>query len=469
MVRAKKWVVSVAVLALAAASVTTGQASAAATAGQTISDFNGDGVNDLAIGSPRGIVNGQEVGSVTVLFGSRQGLSPQSRIVLHQDSPGVPGDAKAGYSFGGALATEDFNGDGFDDLAVGAANDGVTGSVTVFFGSGTGLGQAARVTGTRHLGAALTAGDMDGDGLPEIIATETPDTFGQIKRFIVSRGAFTPVQAADTSSYGYSMLASGDVDNDGYDDLVALYNQVGGSYSFSYFPGSPAGLATEGRTDHMYDGGVDLAIGDLDQDGYADLVVGRSQEKLGMLLGGEVTIWNGSATGLAEEPRVILDQDTPDVPDVAEQYDQFGSSVAIGDITGDGHPELAIGAQQEDVGEVTDAGAVTVLRGSADGVTTTGGQWLTQGSTGVPGAAQAHDQFGWMLLVRDFDGDGNADLTMTAIGENPPADWPYYGEGSVTVVPGDSTGATGPGATVWTPDSVGQGPAKSRFGWALGR
>jgi hypothetical protein len=469
MVRAKKWVVSVAVLTLAAVPVTVGQASAAVTPAQTVSDFNGDGFNDLAIGSPRGLVNGQDAGSVTVLFGSRQGLFPQSRVVLQQDSPGVPGDAKGGNLFGGALATEDFNGDGFDDLAVGAPNDGVTGSVTVFFGSATGLGQAARVTGTWHLGKALAAADMDGDGLPEIIATETPSNFGQIKRFTVARGAFTPVQTADTSRFGLEMLAAGDINNDGYDDLVALYNQVGGSYSFSYFPGSPAGLATEGRTDHMYDGGVDLAIGDLDQDGFADLVVGRSQENLGMLLGGEVTIWNGSATGLAEEPRVILDQDTPDVPDTAEAYDSFGSSVAIGDVTGDGHPELAIGAQQEDVGDVADAGAVTVLRGSADGVTTSGGHWLTQGASGVPGDAQTHELFGWMLLARDFNADGSADLTMTAIGEHPSADWPYYGEGSVTVVPGDSTGASGPGATVWAPNSVGQAPGNSRFGWALGR
>ncbi|WP_170156229.1 FG-GAP-like repeat-containing protein [Umezawaea tangerina] len=427
------------------------------------SDFNGDGYDDLAVGAPGSTVAGvAAAGLVAVAFGSADGLS-QDRDVLSQADADVPGEATASARFGTALSAADFNGDGFDDLAVGAPADGVGGSVTVFFGGVDGLGDATAVTGTWHLGTALTAADLDGDGRPELVATETPNNFGRIRRFTVAEGATTLVPTADDSAYGLSALAAGDVDHDGDDDLVALFTQVGGSYSYAYFPGSPAGLATADRVVRTYDGGADLAVGDLDADGFADLVVGRPQEQFGQPLGGEVAVWYGTADGLGDAPGALIGQDSPGVPDAAEEYDQFGSSVAIGDTTGDGYPELAIGAQQETVGALSAAGAVTVLAGGADGFAD--GRWLTRGVDGVPGTAHAKDAFGWMLLFGDYDGDGHADLAATAIGENPAPGWPYYGDGSVTVVPG----AGSSGAGVLTSASFGRSGSLARFGWALGR
>lgn len=410
-------------------------------------------------------------GYVAVVYGSRRGLNPAKRLVLSQNTDGVPGEATATARFGTSLAAADFNGDGFSDLAVGTPNQGApafprTGSVTVFFGDRNGLSNPAQVTGTNGLGTALTAADMDGDGRPEIVATEAPTNFGQIYRFTVAQGSFTPVRTEDSSVYGLGVLVSGDVNRDGRDDVIAFYNQVGGSYSFSYFPGSEAGLATGARKDYTFDGGFDAAVGDLNRDGFADLVVGRAQEPLGAPLGGTVTIWYGSAEGLPDVASQIITQDTGDVPDVSEELDGFGSAVAIGDVTGDGNPELAIGAQYEDVGDVINAGAVTVLRGSTNGITTSG-QWITEGAAGTPGTAQANDLFGWMVALRDYNGDRRADLAATAIGGA--SEWPYYGDGSVTVLLGSDRGAIGRGARVLTGDSVGDNAAQARFGWSLSR
>jgi hypothetical protein len=77
-----------------------------------------------------------------------------------------------------------------------------------------------------------------------------------------------------------------------------------------------------------------------------------------------------------------------------EEGDEFGSSLAAGDFNNDGFDDLAAGAPFEAVGSAGGAGAVSVIPGSAGGLTATGGQLFTQNSPGVPGVAEAFDQFG---------------------------------------------------------------------------
>ncbi len=108
-------------------------------------DYNGDGKDDLAIG-----VVGEDIGAlvdagaVNVLYGSGAGLTATGDQLWHQDSPGVLGGAEGGDSFGDALACGDFNGDGFDDLAIGVPLEdigaiGNAGAVNVLYGSVAGL------------------------------------------------------------------------------------------------------------------------------------------------------------------------------------------------------------------------------------------------------------------------------------------------------------------------------------------
>src|SRR4051794_38526305 len=200
MERARTLLSAVAVVAVAAGSamVVTAPATAAARKPWSrTSDFNGDGYNDLAIGAPGGTIAGKaDAGYVTIIPGSKNGLVTAKMRILSQATAGVPGDPAEGKRFGEALATADFNGDGYADLVVGTPDDTDTkavtkpGSLTVFFGSRTGLGRPQRILGKSGLGSAVTAADMDGDGRPEILATESPSNFGRVVRFTIAKKAF---------------------------------------------------------------------------------------------------------------------------------------------------------------------------------------------------------------------------------------------------------------------------------------
>ncbi|HET9518273.1 MAG TPA: FG-GAP-like repeat-containing protein [Actinoplanes sp.] len=441
------------------------------------SDFNGDGFADLAVGAPGATVAGHAgAGYVAVIPGSRRGLEPAKKKIFSQATRGVPGSPAEYRWFGESLATADLNGDTYADLIVGTPRDTDTpdgiarpGSLTIFFGSKSGLGRPQRILGKAGLGSAVTAADMNGDGRPEVVATETPSNFGRVVRFTVAKKSFKAVRTATEPVYGLGGIAGGDVNGDGYDDVVTLFRQVGGSQSFALFTGSKAGLSAEPASVHVHEGGADLALGDLNRDGRADLVVGRPVARFGIEATGEVYLFWGTQEGFAEEADRVINQDSAGVPETAEEYDQFGSAVAIGDLTGDGNPELVIGAQRETLGTIEAAGAVTVMRGSVSGPSAGKAQFFARGAGGLGGKKQLNEQFGWLATIRDFNGDRKSDLAVTAIGGNASAEWPYYGDGSVTVLNGSAKGAVGKGAKVITPKSVGTSATDAKFGWSLGR
>ena len=178
-------------------------AAPAAAAGPTPrTDFNGDGFADLAIGAPRQDVDGKVgVGQVNVLYGSAAGLSAAGDQRWTQSSPGVRGIAEGnndneddpipGDAFGYAVATADFDGDGFGDLAASSPwdlVDGVPGgAVNVIYGSSSGLTEAgdqllshANLPGDPgswgRFGNRLAAGDFDGDGFGDLAISSLTST-----------------------------------------------------------------------------------------------------------------------------------------------------------------------------------------------------------------------------------------------------------------------------------------------------
>jgi hypothetical protein len=314
-------------------------------------DFNGDGEDDLAVGTPfeddEDGVNEVDVGTVYVIHGVHTiGLTTESWPSVpqkwSQDTNEsyrrefeVEGREEAGDWFGYALAAGNFDGDYYDDLAIGVPHESVdgtaqAGAVNVLHGDRWGLTSWTVADQLWHQGTADVEGTL-GVG----------DWFG-------------------------SALAAGDFNGDGRDDLA-----VG-------VPGEELN-ALGGDT-----GGKDGA--------------------------GAVNVIHGSAGGLSAtaHPDQYWNQDVAYVQDVAEACDHFGGSVAVGDFNGDGRDDLAVGVPGEDVDKVADAGAVNVIYGApllkrptyfAAGLSATGlaNQFWHQDSPGIWGDAEIGDGFGVAL------------------------------------------------------------------------
>jgi hypothetical protein len=409
-------------------------------AGRLQADFNNDGAADLVVGVPGEDLGGvADAGAVNVLYGSAAGVTGSGSQLLTQNSSGVPGTADPGDFFGNALATGDFNNDGFDDLAVGAPGESVgsisnAGAVNVLYGSATGLTGAGsqlftQVGGTVEagdsFGDALAAGDFNQDGFADLAASAAFEAVGSLQgagAVSVLRGSATgltrtggqlftqvggTVEAGD--NFGFS-LAAGDFNNNGFVDLAASapFEAVGsipdaGAVSVLY--GSASGLSHTGAQLFTQVGGTveagdnfgfSLAAGDFNNDGFTDLAASAPSESIGSIQGaGAVSVLYGSATGLTRTGGQLFTQ----VAGTVENFDFFGWALAAGDFNNDGFTDLAASALFESIGSIRDAGAVSVIYGSAAGLTRTGGQLFSQNSTGVPDTAEPDDLFGDALAA----------------------------------------------------------------------
>ena len=256
-------------------------------------------------------------------------------------------------------------------------------------------------------------------------------------------------------------LTAGDVNGDGAADLVvqARKEDEGQSLAMLY-TGGP-----DGPSHKIYLPDSDTAaIGDIDKDGYGDMVVGDSYQV--SALGGRVTVIPGGPNAISDtKPGASFHQETAGVPGASESGDAFGGALALGDTNGDGYRDLVIGAPGEDVDTSADAGAVTILRGSASGITVTGAKSLTQNSTGIPGSVEKGDRFGSALWLSDTNKDGRADLAASAVGEAAPGE--SVRSGAVWRILGSSTGLTSTGSLAISPDDVGRAWDDTTFGAAL--
>lgn len=218
-----------------------------------------------------------------------------------------------------------------------------------------------------------------------------------------------------------------------------------------YVPGTANGLNVSAAK--TLKPGIITAIGDINKDGFGDIVSGASWDnKTGdgttipdSALGGKVNITYGSASGPASTTGIT--QNTGSVPGSSEKADNFGYELDLGDINGDGYQDLVISAAYEDLNGVADTGMVTVLYGSANGVNTSSGtQAFAQSTPGVPGSDEKSDLFGLDTKLDDVNGDGKADLLVGSY-EN-------GGDGSVTYLPSNGSKITTTGSrAIWPADA----------------
>lgn len=343
-------------------------------------DVNGDGYADVAVGAPRA----EGLGRVDVFLGRSAGIAMSPDVSLR--------GAAIGDYFGRSVSSAgDLNGDGYVDLVVGADGEDPSrrmdaGTASVFYGGALGLSTRASL---------VLEGTNAGDG------------------------------------FGWSVSGAGDLNHDGFSDLIVgapLADRAAGADAgvVSVYYGGPTGLAMVpgrvlvGTLDSRFGFSVSSA-GDVNADGFAEIVVGANGDGLAGPMAGAVAIFHGSSSGIPALPSLVL----------PGREGWFGFTVSgAGDANGDGFADIAAGELLDSPGGRVSAGSVSIFHGSAAGVAASAARRLEGMSAG--------DYFGSSV---SWAGDTNADgFTDLVVGAASASRGPFTANGLALVFFGRASG-----------------------------
>ncbi len=407
-----------------------------------VGDVDNDGYDDFLVGAPLYDEGGQDIGQAYLYRGASGGLtSPAFDTFM--------GELDADQLGHQVAPAGDINGDGAADFLIGAPNADTiaisdTGKVFVYLGQQT-PGSLPTVDKSLHGEAAGdqfgwsagAAGDVNGDGYDDIIVgahyhdrSLTDLDTGKVYVYhgagggIEAAPAFTATGELALDFFGSAVDGAGDVNGDGYDDIIigARGNDESGQDAGKVYVyhGGPSGLsATPAFTDVGTDvesnfGNAVAGAGDINGDGYADVIVGAPTSPAVGEYAGKVYVYLGSPGGLLKPAAFVAAGENGD--------DKFGVAVAgAGDVNGDGFDDLIVGAR----GYQASAGRAYIYAGCA------GGPQATAIFTATGEAAG--NNFGRSVSgAGDVNNDGLDDAAVGAYGAGGKA-YVYHGDAAVGV------------------------------------